>query len=439
MPTEQPSSQTVFANWYPVTESELYKFMAVIIQIGIDNVKSIRLCWASGDSPSYKPWYHRMFARPRFEAIYHSMLHCSESAAASLKEKIEPFMEMLLLNYRSAFYPFQELALEEMVVGFQGRWIYKMFNPSKQKKYHIKVFGLCDSATGYVLNLLTYFGENTSYQPDADPDGGQAVKVFDTLLQPFSKGHHVFADNYLSAKGFYFTGTLNTNRRGFPPQIRTESIANLERKWFFTSHEGVDILCVMWRDKKARKPVVACSTSSSTKIVTQVTRRKTTEKPEIIHRYNQNMNGCDRADQQTGYYGVFNRKTIKWWKKLFYFMFEITQTNAHILYTLSHPNQNRLSLLQFKQTLVDKLTRLSILTKTEARQPGRPATSLIERFTGNKHLIRHSPNHTNCEYCGKGSGSRKRTNFFCIRCSSHPHLHPKNCFEQFHLEANIEL
>ncbi|KAK3760504.1 hypothetical protein RRG08_022789 [Elysia crispata] len=120
-------------------------------------------------------------------------------------------------------------------------------------------------------------------------------------------------------------------------------------------------------------------------------------------------------------------------------MFEITQTNAHILYTLSHPNQNRLSLLQFKQTLVDKLTRLSILTKTEARQPGRPATSLIERFTGNKHLIRHSPNHTNCEYCGKGSGSRKRTNFFCIRCSSHPHLHPKNCFEQFHLEANIEL
>ncbi|GFS12823.1 hypothetical protein ElyMa_003120900 [Elysia marginata] len=77
--------------------------------------------------------------------------------------------------------------------------------------------------------------------------------------------------------------------------------------------------------------------------------------------------------------------------------------------------------------------------RKDARQPGRPSTTIIERFTGNKHLIRHTPDDRMCEYCSKGTGNRKRTNFYCIGCSSHPYLNPKNCFEQYHLESNIQL
>ncbi|GFN88437.1 hypothetical protein PoB_001494300 [Plakobranchus ocellatus] len=66
---------------------------------------------------------------------------------------------------------------------------------------------------------------------------------------------------------------------------------------------------------------------------------------------------------------------------------------GHILYPLSH--QNRLSFLQYKQKLVEGVTRLSIATKTnavcihdEARQLGRPAATL-PRFVGSKNLIKY--------------------------------------------------
>ena len=59
-----------------------------------------------------------------------------------------------------------------------------------------------------------------------------------------------------------------------------------------------------------------------------------TTKPNIIHEYNNSMNGCDRMDQMISYY-VFNKKTIKWWKRMFMWCFEVTQMNAFILSCLT--------------------------------------------------------------------------------------------------------
>ncbi|GFO29853.1 PiggyBac transposable element-derived protein 4 [Plakobranchus ocellatus] len=127
------------------------------------------------------------------------MLHAGNTQAEG-KEKIVPFINLLLQKFRSAFYPYQRLSLDEMIIGFKGRWAFKRFNISKPKKYHIKIFGLCDSATGYVYNILTYFGTNTSYNPDLDTTSGDAVKIFDTLLSPCVKGHTIYADRFYTTK-----------------------------------------------------------------------------------------------------------------------------------------------------------------------------------------------------------------------------------------------
>ena len=89
------------------------------------------------------------------------------------------------------------------------------------KKYHIKTFDLFDSATGYVVNSLIYFGSKTSYNPSLDKDAGEAVKVFNYLLKSLSTGHHIYADRYYTTRKLiahlisckiYYTGTVNTNR-----------------------------------------------------------------------------------------------------------------------------------------------------------------------------------------------------------------------------------
>ena len=72
-------------------------------------------------------------------------------------------MNLVITKFQKAFYAYKNLSIDEMVISWKGRWKYKQYNAAKPKKYHIKTFGLCDSATGYVYNILTYFGKNTSY------------------------------------------------------------------------------------------------------------------------------------------------------------------------------------------------------------------------------------------------------------------------------------
>lgn len=53
-------------------------------------------------------------------------------------------------------------------------------------------------------------------------------------------------------------------------------------------------------------------------------------KPKIIHASNMSMIGCGRIDKKVSYYGLHNRKAVKWWKKIFAWTWEVGQVNAHI-------------------------------------------------------------------------------------------------------------
>ena len=84
-----------------------------------------------------------------------------------------------------------------------------------------------------ICNLLGYFDTETAYNPESDPDSESAIKVFQTLLGPVTMGHHIFADryyttrnllDYLLRKHYYYTGTVHSNRSGFPPEMKAIKI-----------------------------------------------------------------------------------------------------------------------------------------------------------------------------------------------------------------------
>ena len=130
------------------------------------------------------PWFSSVFSHNRFEAIFHTCMHASEVDAAG-KAKIQPFVDRLVSNFQRAFYPYKNLSIHETVIGSEGRFAAKQYNPNKPEKHHIKTFGLCDSLTGYCHNLFIYFGADTSYNPDTDPNAQEAVK--DSIKSYFDK------------------------------------------------------------------------------------------------------------------------------------------------------------------------------------------------------------------------------------------------------------
>ena len=430
-----------FQNWKPVSKYHIYKFIAISLAMGMNKRPSLQDYFSTTDI-FISPFYSELFSRDNFLILYSSMLHCGHPDAEG-KSKIEPYINKLLQKFNLAFTPYQNVSIDEMIVGFKGRWQYKQYNPSKPYKYHIKSFGLVDSATGYVVNLLTYYGKNT-FDPDADVNGGQAVQIFQTLLHAIGKGYHVFADRfyttmnlveYLTEKEIYYTGTFQGNRRRFPKQLNSLKIKHMESKYWKTP-EGQKMV-VAWKDKKAKKPVLLVSTRAEAGDI--LVKNKT--KPSAINSYNQYMNGCDLADQKVGYYGMQNRKTSKWWKKLYHWIMEIACSNAHILYVLSHP-EARMSLKKFKIQLIDSLCleALSIMPAEEkARKmplPGRPRANPIPRLEGGRHLIDYAKQDRRCRVCST-STKPARTHFICMDCPEQPHLHPKDCFKKWHTVAKL--
>ncbi|CAG4918539.1 unnamed protein product [Colias eurytheme] len=52
--------------------------------------------------------------------------------------------------------------LDEMLLGFRGRCVFKMYIPSKPDEYGIKIVMLCDSKTAYMINAFVYLGKDST-------------------------------------------------------------------------------------------------------------------------------------------------------------------------------------------------------------------------------------------------------------------------------------
>ena len=210
-------------------------------------------------------------------------------------------------------------------------------------------------------------GKDTSYNLDLDSDSGEGVKVFEYLLRNRSPGHHVFADRYyttkklvdfLNTKSTHYTGTVQTNRVGFPKVIKNKTLKLEHRESKVYKNKNWDLLTVAWQDKKARNCIVT-STKLSGKPAEGRQRRETLQMPTLIHSYDNSMNGCDRLDQCVSYYAQFTGKTIKLWKQVFLWSLEVAQVNSLILWSLSHPSE-QLPLLKFKYRLIIQLCEKSL-------------------------------------------------------------------------------
>ena len=66
------------------------------------------------------------------------------------------------------------------------------------------------------------------------------------------------------------------------------------------------------------------------------------------------MGGVDKADQLMSYYG-FSHRTIKWWRRAFFHLFDNAIVNAYILYRLSEQPGRKLDHKQFRIELAKQL------------------------------------------------------------------------------------
>lgn len=67
------------------------------------------------------------------------MMHAGD--AESEGNNYKKYLNSLIAKLQAEFYPFQDLAIDEMVIDYKGHWKHKQFNASKPRKYK-NTFGL---------------------------------------------------------------------------------------------------------------------------------------------------------------------------------------------------------------------------------------------------------------------------------------------------------
>ena len=137
--------------------------------------------------------------------------------------------------------------------------------------------------------------------------------------------------------------------------------------------------------------------------------------------------GVDRLDQRMSYY-QFMRKSVKWWRKVFFWLMEVAVVNSYILYC-QNSNTRRLSHKAFRQELVVALCQPLVTTRTRHNHQD----CSLERLRG-QHFPDCDRKRRDCRVCsdrGPG-GERHLTSTFCSTCSDHPPLCIGECFKKYH-------
>ena len=264
--------------WKPVTVQEMKAVMAIIINMGIMSIPDMEAYWKTSWE-CYIPFFHDIMGRNQFQEIFWN-LHIPQQTNSSRRiNKVSVLLDHLRQKFQEAFYPGQEVAVDETMVGFRGRVLFIQYCPNKPTKYGLKIFVLADSNTGYVYNFVLYTGsETTTSLPATFSDLPVPAQYVMALMEDMlDRGHIVFTDRYyssipladtLSSRGTGLVGTLVRNRKGLPKEVRGSAFklaANEVRAW-----RNEKNLVVAWRHEN-KKPVVMIGTAFSARPTQAVT------------------------------------------------------------------------------------------------------------------------------------------------------------------------
>ena len=122
-------------------------------------------------------------------------------------------------NYAKFYNPSENLAVDEVIVKYRGRVIFRQYIPKKRKRFSIRIYKLYDEA-GYMCAMRVYLGKDSqSATDDMTTTHSHLTRRVEGL------GHKLFMDNFFSSPRLFddldghkinSRGTVRPNRKDMP-------------------------------------------------------------------------------------------------------------------------------------------------------------------------------------------------------------------------------
>ena len=351
---------------------------------------------------------------------------------------------MLIQRFQSAYRPGQCIVVDESLMLFKGRLSWKQFIRTKRARFGVKNFELCDSETGYLFNLKIYCGK-IDVKKNSSCFGKSGDVVIELCEKLLNQGRTISLDNWytspllfekLHREGTNACGTVRLSRKHMPQDREITQLKKLKKGEMLVRHNKTVAFCA-WKDKRV---VTMLSTSDVPTLVstnkTDYTTGQKIVKPNIVIKYNSNMEGVDQLDQSTQYYPS-TRKSVKWYKKYFFSLVDKCIYNSLVIYRTFQDKE--ITVLEFREKIItgllhkhwvplDKRFPRRSRIETPLRLNSRCFPSIIP-VTGKKCVPMKR-----CVVCRK-KDVRKETRYYCNFCNAALCVAP--CFMIYHTEENF--
>lgn len=344
--------------WTPTNSDEMKKFLGLLIWMGLVRLGSIPSYWSTSDiyRNNVAP---KIMSRNRFEVML-ANIHFANNETIPKGDrigKVQPLIDILEKKYKEILYPGEDFVIDETLVPWRGRLIFRQYIPNKAHKYGIKLFKLC-STEGYTWASKIYSGKSEVYSKKV----GLGRSICEELLRDLlNQGRTLFVDNFYPSyelglsflrQNTHVVGTLRANKKHMPKEVFD---AKLEKGQVIYREDQNGIVVLKWRDTRdvrilstkhspqmveenqnnVEQALIDVPDQPSTSNASSSKRRlakKNKKKPIAILAYNKGKAGIDLSDQNCSYATTL-RKGVKWYRKLgIEYLLGISVVNAFAVY-----------------------------------------------------------------------------------------------------------
>jgi len=228
----------------------------------------------------------------------------------------------------------------------------------------------------------------------------------------------------LLERNTYCISTVRKNRKHMP--VMKQKLKNGEVETFSCN----DVLVERWKDKRD-VTMLNSFIPHYMELVQTKNPKNTREKPKSVLSYNLNMGGIDQIDRAVKCYEN-QRKSTKWYKKVFYHHLDLTLYNAYMVWKLLNPNAS----LTYKKFILSIIKRIFELHPpffpVRKQQVMNPCLRKTGQHFPNLNIKDGKTKYSDCLMC-KLNGKRMQTKYKCDTCniflciSTNP-----SCFQKYH-------
>lgn len=252
---------------------------------------------------------------------------------AHIREIWDKFITNCTANYE----PHSNCTIDEQLLSFHGKCLFRMYIPSKPDRYGLKILTLNDATTHYLFNAIPYCGVIN------DKDQAESIPSYYVrrLCEPiYNTGRNITCDNWFTSipicqkmlEGYNITmvGTLRKNKREIPAEFKTKPTDGTKVQFAYSDGK----ILVSYNPKSNKIVLLLSSYHMNGKI------DEATGKPEIVLFYNDTKGGTDSFDKKCHDFTTA-RKTRRWPMRYFYGMLDQANVNSFIIYNLLESNEKK--------------------------------------------------------------------------------------------------